>query len=178
MKIKRRKGKALVVVDMQNDFVIGTLANEAAQAIVPAMAKFISEFDGDVYATRDTHYFGYLDTQEGKNLPIVHCVKGWSGWRIVPKIEDALHSKKAKIINKLTFGSKKLAKKIARRKYDSVELVGVCTDICVISNAAVIKAFDPEVKIIVHKALCAGVTPESHENALKAMAACQCSIAD
>lgn len=175
--MKARRGKALVVVDMQNDFVTGSLANQAAQGIVSDIAKFISEFDGDVYATRDAHSANYMGTQEGKNLPVMHCIKGTSGWEIVPEIEAALVEKNAKIINKPTFGSKKLAKKIARRKYESVVLVGVCTDICVISNAAVIKAFDPEVKIVVRKTLCAGVTPESHENALKAMAACQCEIA-
>lgn len=168
--------KLLIVIDMQNDFVTGALANVEAQKIVPAMAEYIRNFDGDIYATRDTHYADYMDTQEGKNLPVPHCIEGTEGHEIVPEILEAFEDREY-IFDKPTFGSVALANDIGYlSNYDEIEICGVCTDICVISNALLIKAVAPEIKIKVLKDLCAGVTPESHENALKAMAACQIEV--
>ena len=158
----------LVVVDMQNDFIDGSLGTKEAQAIVDNVAAEIANYDpADIFATRDTHPENYLDTQEGKNLPVVHCVK----------IAKAL--KNAEIIDKPTFGSKILAEKIAAiaEKEDiEVTLIGLCTDICVVSNALLMKAYLPEIPVRVIASCCAGVTPESHEAALKTMAMCQVKV--
>lgn len=174
--------KLLVVVDMQNDFITGTLANTEGQKIVSAMADYIRNFDGDIIATQDTHQDNYLETQEGKNLPVVHCIQGTDGWKIVPEIGKALEETKApvRLFAKPTFGKCLcLGKHIAHNvnEYEEILICGVCTDICVISNALLIKAFAPEVKITVLKDLCAGVTPVDHETALKAMQSCQINIA-
>ena len=158
----------LVVIDMQNDFITGALGTKEAQAIVPKVKAKIEEFvqNGQpVLFTRDTHYEDYMDTQEGFNLPVMHCVEGTEGW----EIESSLQIEDAMVFDKITFGSPELAAYIQEAEYDSVTLVGVCTDICVISNAMLIKAFDPEVLVQVDSACCAGVTPESHQNALNAM---------
>ena len=184
--------KALVVVDMQNDFIDGALGTKEAAAIVPKVVEKIRNFDGMVLYTRDTHEENYLDTQEGKKLPVVHCVKGTKGWELHPEIE-ALRTKKPQSIeealsvkdpvDKPTFGSTLLGQMLrsmdeeyklrAMGGLESVTFVGLCTDICVISNAMIAKAFIPEVPIIVDAACCAGVTPESHKNALEAMKMCQ-----
>lgn len=170
--------KILVVVDMQNDFIDGSLGTKEAQAIVDNVAAEIANYDpADIFATRDTHPENYLDTQEGKNLPVVHCVKNTKGWEINEKIAKAL--KNAEIIDKPTFGSKILAEKIAAiaEKEDvEVTLIGLCTDICVVSNALLIKAYLPETPVRVIASCCAGVTPESHEAALKTMAMCQVKV--
>lgn len=170
--------KILVVVDMQNDFIDGSLGTKEAQAIVDNVAAEIANYDPvDIFATRDTHPENYLDTQEGKNLPVVHCVKNTKGWEINEKIAKAL--KNAEIIDKPTFGSKILAEKIAAiaEKEDiEVTLIGLCTDICVVSNALLIKAYLPEIPVRVIASCCAGVTPESHEAALKTMAMCQVKV--
>jgi nicotinamidase-related amidase len=171
--------KALIIVDMQNDFITGTLANIEGQKIVHAIAELIKNYDGDIIATRDTHKDNYLDTQEGRRLPVVHCIEGTEGWQIVPEIQAALDSKPAgnvTYIDKLTFGSTELGELIAKKPYDAVELCGVCTDICVISNAMVIKAYAIETNVAVHKDLCAGVTPDTHKTALDAMAGCQIDL--
>ncbi|WP_300410250.1 isochorismatase family cysteine hydrolase [Lagierella sp.] len=164
----------LVVVDMQNDFVIGSLGTKEAKAILPRVVEKIEGFDGEIYFTRDTHEEDYLNTQEGKVLPVKHCIKGTEGWELHPEIQKYA---KENIIDKVTFGSKELAEKIeevhGKEKIDSITLVGLCTDICVISNALILKAFIPEVKIIVDENCCAGVSPESHERALESMKACQ-----
>ena len=172
--------KILVVVDMQNDFIDGALGTAEAVGIVDRVAEKIRNFDGKVIYTRDTHAADYLKTQEGKNLPVEHCIEGRDGWMISSKlpVDDD-----AKIINKPTFGSKELGLYLeelnAEGKGDcigEIEVIGLCTDICVISNALLIKAFLPEVPISVDSACCAGVTPESHENALEAMKMCQIKI--
>ena len=170
--------KALVVIDMQNDFITGTLANTEGQKIVPKITDFIRNFDGDIIATRDTHTENYMNTQEGKKLPVPHCIKNTDGWNIVPEIQTALDEKENRVfyIDKPTFGSIALGDLVGRKLYDEVTLVGVCTDICVISNAMTIKACALETKVIVLKDLCAGVTPESHKTALDAMAACQITV--
>lgn len=171
--------KALIVVDMQNDFITGALANTEGQKIVPAIAELVKNFDGDIIVTRDTHKDNYLNTQEGRRLPVVHCIEGTEGWQIVPEIQAALDAKPTgtvTYIDKPTFGSIALGELVARKLYDAVELCGVCTDICVISNAMVIKACAIETNVAVYKDLCAGVTPDTHKTALDAMAGCQIDI--
>ena len=169
--------KVLVVVDMQHDFVDGALGSEAAKAIVPHVAAKIRQYraeGGCVLYTRDTHQADYLNTQEGRNLPVPHCIEGTRGWQILPELEV----KDAPVVDKVTFGSENLPKilKEACPAPDSIELIGLCTDICVISNAMVLKAFFPEVPLLVDSACCAGVTPQSHHNALEAMKVCQIRI--
>ena len=168
----------LVVVDMQNDFIDGSLGTKEAVAIVDNVIAEIAKYDTkDIFATRDTHPENYLETQEGKNLPVVHCVKNTKGWEINEKIAKALRN--AEIIDKPTFGSKILAEKIAAiaEKEDiEVTLIGLCTDICVVSNALLMKAYVPEIPVRVIASCCAGVTPESHEAALKTMAMCQVKV--
>ena len=168
----------LIVVDMQNDFIDGALGTPEALAIVPKVAEKIKGFDGKVIFTRDTHGEDYLDTQEGRLLPVRHCIKGTDGWQIRAELE-ALGAED--VIDKPAFGSPELAMRL--KNYDetvehigSVTLVGRCTDICVISNAMLIKAFMPEVRVTVDAACCAGVTPESHKRALESMKTCQIGI--
>lgn len=167
----------LIIVDMQNDFIDGALGTKEAVAIVPKVEDKIRNFDGEVFFTRDTHENWYLETQEGKNLPVPHCIRGTEGWQIRKEL-DAL--RKTEPIDKETFGSTDLAADLLALHEDeeigSITLVGLCTDICVISNALLLKATLPEVPIYVDAAYCAGVTPESHENALKAMEACQIKV--
>ena len=167
----------LIVVDMQNDFIDGELGTKEAVAIVPKVEEKIRNFDGEVFFTRDTHENWYLETQEGKNLPVVHCIRDTEGWQIRKEL-DAL--RKTEPVDKDTFGSTDLAGELVAINEDeeigSITLVGLCTDICVISNALLIKASLPEVPIYVDASCCAGVTPESHENALKAMEMCQIKI--
>ncbi len=169
--------KLLVVVDMQNDFIDGALGTAEAKAIVPRVAEKIKNFSGKVIATRDTHGEDYLQTQEGRNLPVPHCIKGTEGWEIRPEIQKLVSEPP---VDKKTFGSAALGEMLreldGQEGLESVTLVGLCTDICVISNAMLIKAFLPEIPVIVDAACCAGVTPQSHERALKAMAACQITI--
>lgn len=169
--------KLLIVVDMQNDFIDGSLGTAEAVAIVPKVAEKIRNFSGRVIATRDTHGGNYLETQEGRNLPVAHCIRGTAGWELCPEIQELI---KEPPVDKKTFGSAALGEMLrgldAQEKLESVTLVGLCTDICVISNAMLIKAFLPETPIIVDASCCAGVTPESHARALQAMAACQIAI--
>ena len=169
--------KILLVIDMQNDFIDGALGSADALSIVSDVAKRISEFDGEVIFTRDTHFENYLSTSEGKKLPVKHCIKGSYGWQI----SEALPIPEgARIFDKESFGSPELAKQLASENADSeiseIELVGLCTDICVISNAFLLKAYLPECEIKVNSALCRGVTPDSHSNALSAMAVCHINI--
>lgn len=165
----------LIVIDMQNDFINGALGTEEAQEILPRVAEKINNFEGDIYFTRDTHGYDYLESAEGKKLPVPHCIKGSDGWQIC----SALDTSRAKaVIDKPTFGSTELARLLAERKDEisSITLTGVCTDICVISNAMLIKAALPETPLAVDASCCAGVSPESHENALSAMKMCQIEI--
>lgn len=177
--------KVLVVVDMQKDFVDGALGSKEAVAIVPKVVEKINGFEGLFAVTHDTHTNGYLDTQEGKNLPVVHCVEQSDGWQLTPPVYDALNNRfnngvLPQFFYKPTFGSVELADWLLnvnkKTAVDEVVLIGLCTDICVISNAMLIKAFLPEVKVTVDAACCAGVTPESHNNALAAMKMCQINI--
>ncbi len=168
--------EVLVVIDMQNDFITGSLGTNEAQAIVPVVREMIERFEGPVFFTRDTHQVDYLLTQEGKKLPVVHCLEGSEGW----EIEASLPVDDAVIFDKPTFGSPALGQYLAelatQDTLDAIHLIGVCTDICVISNALLIKAFLPEVPIIVHEKACAGVTPKAHDRALEAMKSCQIEI--
>ena len=166
--------KILVVVDMQNDFIDGALGTQEAVSIVPYVKELIKSFDGKVFFTRDTHFKNYMESQEGKNLPVPHCIKGTQGWQIREEL-DCL--RKTEAIDKLTFGSSDLVKTLSEQgDIESITFVGLCTDICVVSNAMVTKAFFPEVPLIVDARGCAGVTPESHLRALEAMKMCQIKI--
>lgn len=168
--------KLLIVVDMQNDFIDMALGTKEAVAIVPSVAKKITEYKKNNYEvifTRDTHQKNYLQTQEGKNLPVEHCIENTEGW----KISDKLEVKDSKVFNKYSFGSIELADYVSSlENIEEIELVGLCTDICVISNAFILKAKMPEVKISVDSSCCAGVTPQSHLNALEAMKMCQINV--
>lgn len=167
----------LVVVDMQRDFIDGALGTPEAVAIVPRVAEKIRGFDGLVLATRDTHTKDYLSTLEGRNLPVTHCVLGTPGWEIHPEIAALLEETP---IDKPTFGSVELGESLRsldkESGVESVTLVGLCTDICVISNALLVKAYLPQVPVLVDASCCAGVTPESHSNALDALRMCQIQI--
>lgn len=179
--------KVLVVVDMQNDFVTGALRNEDAIAIVPNVVNEIDNAIADeklIIYTRDTHDAPniYMTTEEGKNLPVPHCEKGTKGWQIIPEIEGylAAYTDNTYVVNKGTFGSTNLGDLLCRiyasKGIEEIEFIGICTDICVISNALLTKAFLPNVPLTVKADCCAGVTPESHKTALNAMAACQIKV--
>ena len=168
--------KILIVVDMQNDFINGALGTKEAENILPRVKEIVENFDGKIYFTRDTHKENYMSTQEGKNLPVPHCIENTQGWQI----EDSLLPYAKNIIDKPTFGSLSLAKELTKEnsveEIEEIILVGLCTDICVISNAMLLKAALTETKITVDASACAGVTPETHTNALNAMQMCQISV--
>jgi nicotinamidase-related amidase len=173
--------KIIVVVDMQNDFIDGALGSAEAVKIVERCAEKIkaAKADGDtVIFTRDTHGENYMSTEEGKNLPVPHCIKGSDGWQITPVLAELVDN--SLIIDKETFGSRDLGKLVAEKlvegDYESVELFGLCTDICVISNALLIKAFCPDFPIYVDASCSAGVTPDSHDTAIRAMESCQIHV--
>ena len=170
--------KLLIVVDMQNDFVTGVLGTKEAKAIVPAVEKLVREFEGDIFFTRDTHGENYRNTQEGRKLPVEHCIRDTEGWEIIPELRDI--ADQCQVFDKPTFGSVQLAEHITRiaekREVDAVYLCGVCTGICVISNAMLLKAAVPEIPIRIVEEACACVTPESHEIALAAMKNCQIEV--
>lgn len=163
--------KTLIVIDMQNDFIDGSLGTAEAVAIVDNVKAKIKEYvdRGDqIIFTRDTHQEDYMETNEGKHLPVVHCIEGTDGWQI----RDGLYVEGAEIINKPSFGYTGWN----NYSFEEVELIGLCTDICVVSNALIIKALFPEIKVSVDSSCCAGVTPESHEAALKTMQMCQIEV--
>lgn len=187
--------KLLIVVDMQHDFIFGSLGTEEAKNIVSNVIRKIKEFDGIVIYTQDTHDEDYLQTQEGKNLPIKHCIKGTPGWEIPHEIFSAGASKAPtkhllRVYDKPTFGCEELADAVRRYmrlcKEDDfyqddniepeIEIIGLCTDICVVSNALLLKAFMPEIRITVDSSCCAGVTPETHQAAIETMKMCQINI--
>ncbi len=171
--------KFLVVVDMQNDFIDGALGTSEAVSIVDNAAKKIKTFDGEIFVTLDTHYDNYLQTLEGKNLPIKHCIKGTDGWNLNKKIIDALNGKNYVTVEKSTFGSTKLPNLIQKASCNenfTIELIGLCTDICVVSNALILKAAFYENEISVDSHCCAGVTPKTHNSAIDTMKMCQIII--
>ena len=171
--------KILIVVDMQKDFVDGALGSAEAAAIVDNAVKKIESFDGDIIVTYDTHSEDYMETQEGKNLPVPHCIKGSDGWQLDKKVQTALEGREYKTIEKPTFGSVALVEYI-KESYDpdgiEIELIGLCTDICVVSNALLLKANFLEAKVSVDASCCAGVTPDSHDAALLTMKMCQVCV--
>lgn len=173
--------KILIAVDLQNDFVDGALGSKEAVAIIPAAAKRIRECreaGWEIYATLDTHEEDYMNTREGKRLPVPHCIRNTKGWEINPEIREALGD--CTLIEKPTFGSVRLMEIIregtATGQKVTIELIGLCTDICVVSNAILVKAALPEAQVQVTAACCAGVTPEKHEAALETMRSCQIDV--
>lgn len=177
------KKNVLIAVDLQNDFVDGVLGTKEAQAIIQNASVKIMEATADentmVIVTKDTHHDNYMETEEGKNLPVPHCVKDTNGWQLNPQIEDALDAS-AYTALKETFGAASLTKILnsAQKFYsiERIELIGLCTDICVLSNAVVAKTLVPNAHVVVDAACCAGVTPESHDTALNAMRAIQVEV--
>lgn len=189
------KKKILIVIDMQNDFINGALGTKEAQLIVSKVVAKIKEFQresvsNEIYVTRDTHFkedcsktqLKYENTQEGRKLPVPHCLKDTGGWKLNPDIQEVLGTE-IKIYDKYTFGSVALAEDLSQTYQEEIakdnleiQLIGLCTDICVISNAMLLKAYMPNVEIIVDAECCAGVTTESHKNALEAMKMCQISV--
>ncbi len=171
--------KLLVVVDMQNDFIDAALGTPEAQAVVGAVCRKIERFEGDIFVTLDTHGENYLQTLEGKKLPVPHCIEGSEGHKLNPLVEQALRKKAYTTITKNTFGSFDLIEKI-KAAYETdaieIELIGLCTDICVVSNALLLRAAFPNVPVCVDAACCAGVTPAAHEAALVTMKSCQIDI--
>ena len=169
----------LIVVDMQNDFVDGSLGTKEALDIVDNVVNKINNFDGEIIATYDTHFENYLNTLEGKNLPVKHCIKGTDGWQINHKVASALNKKSFTALEKFTFGSKELPQLLidkAKNEDFTIELIGLCTDICVVSNALLLKANFPEKQITVDASCCAGVTIQTHHAALSTMKMCQINI--
>lgn len=165
--------KLLALIDFQNDFIDGSLGTIEAEKIVPSVIKKIQSYDkNNRVATMDTHFEYYMLTQEGWHLPIIHCIKGTKGWLLHKEAQVGYK----KVFEKSTFGSLELAKFIKDERYDEVELIGVCTDICVVSNALLIKSWTPEIKIIVDAHCCAGVSPEKHLAALETMKSCQIQV--
>ena len=165
--------KALVVIDVQNDFVGGALGTKEAREMIPRLVEKLEKTRDDVIFTQDTHKENYLETHEGKGLPVVHCIKGTDGWDLVDEIQPFTTYAKA-VIEKKSFGSTRLPSLL--KPYDEIEFCGLCTDICVISNALLIKAFYPETLISIDSKCCAGSTPEAHEAALSIMKNCLCKI--
>ena len=170
--------KILVVIDMQNDFIDGALGSKEAEGIVDAVVEKIRSYPSEnVYATMDTHHEDYLTTQEGHNLPVEHCIKGTDGWKLREEIAELIN--KEQIFEKPVFGGYDIAnklKELSEKENFELEMVGLCTDICVVSNALLFKTFMPEVRISVDPKCCAGVTPERHEAALETMRACQIAV--
>lgn len=171
--------RILIVVDMQKDFVSGALGSAEAVSIVDNVVKKIEGFDGDIIVTYDTHFENYMETQEGKNLPVPHCIKGSDGWQLDTRVQAAVDKREYKAIEKPTFGSTALIEYI-KANYNAdeleIELVGLCTDICVVSNAILLKASFLETRVSVDASCCAGVTVESHNAALTTMKMCQVKV--
>ena len=172
--------RALVIVDVQKDFVTGALGTAEAQAMLPRLLEKLRGFEGGVWLTLDTHGEDYLETQEGRYLPVAHCIKGTEGWQLEDEVGSIARERDAAIVEKPTFGSEKLVEELRslyeEGRLEGVELCGLCTDICVVSNALLLKAAMPELPISVDAACCAGVTPEKHRAALEVMRSCQIDV--
>ena len=171
--------RILIVVDMQKDFVDGALGSAETVAIVDNVVNKIESFDGDIIVTYDTHRDNYMETQEGEKLPVPHCIKGTDGWELDARVQNALCKKEFKVIEKPTFGSTELPEYI-KKNYSpdeiEIELIGLCTDICVVSNALLLKANFLETRVSVDASCCAGVTPDNHNAALTTMKMCQVNV--
>lgn len=177
------ENKLLIVVDVQRDFVDGALANTEAQAAMPKLMELVENWEEDIFCTRDTHDGRYMDSLEGQMLPVPHCLIDTEGWELMPELKQKVEEEGIPVVNKPTFGSIALIEKI--RKYEShfgsyaeIHLCGFCTDICVISNALLIRANYPNVRMICHANACAGVTPEKHAAALEVMKSCQIEVVE
>lgn len=170
--------KLLIVVDIQDDFIYGSLGTPEAQAIVPNVVNKLHDWDGDIIFTRDTHHEDCFETNEGRHLPIKHCRFGASGWLFCADVVKAMISSKKDyvVVDKTTFGSTELPEEIRYEGYEYIELIGLCTDMCVVSNALILKAYYPETDIVVDVSCCAGSTPDNHDAAIKVMRACQIDI--
>jgi len=171
--------KAFIIIDMQNDFITGALANKDAEAVLPKIADYMEnelDFHDYVYATRDTHTENYFNTQEGRNLPIKHCVYQTKGWEYPAILDDKISPFQGEYIDKPTFGYIDWKEHLEAKYLDEIVLCGTCTDICVVSNVLILKALFPETKVTVLKDLCAGLTPEKHEAALDVMRSCQVNV--
>jgi len=169
----------LIVVDMQKDFVDGALGTAEAVAIVPHVVRRIAAHDGPIFVTLDTHTADYMSTAEGRKLPVPHCIRETAGWRLDAQVEKALAGKAYTVVEKPTFGSTVLPELVREAAGDepfTLELIGLCTDICVVSNALLLKANFPEMPIAVDAACCAGVTPDTHNAALATMRCCQIDV--
>ncbi len=169
----------LVVVDIQKDFVDGALGTAEAVAIVENAARKIREFDGDIFVTYDTHFENYMESAEGAKLPVPHCIKGTEGWELNETVAQALADKKYTAVEKITFGSVELPKLVKEAAGDEdfdITLIGLCTDICVVSNALILKANFPEKEVYVDASCCAGVTVDTHKAALATMKMCQINV--
>lgn len=171
------KKKVLIIVDAQNDFISGCLGSEEAISVVPRIKRKIEEYvalkeQAEILFTQDTHYGDYLNTPEGKKLPIIHCLIGEKGWEIEPSLDlpNCTH------VFKDTFGFRSWNFRLDFKEIESIELVGYCTDICVITNALLLKTFAPNIEITVDASCCAGVTPERHKAALEVMTSCQINV--
>lgn len=176
------KDELLVIVDFQKDFVNGSLGTKEAVAIVPNVVEKVRNWDGDILQTYDTHGYDYLNTNEGKHLPVIHCIENTDGHNYNSQVMSAIKEKSDEkdkqifTVFKTTFGSTALPEIIRDRNYDRIEIIGLCTDICVVSNALILKANYPETEIVVDASCCAGVTPETHKAALTTMKMCQIEI--
>lgn len=170
------ENKLLVVVDMQNDFIDGALGSDDAKEIVDRTCKFLQSWNGHVVFTKGTHDEDYLDTAEGRKLPVKHCIKGTHGWNINPDIYQSAYRNSPLIIEKPTFGSRQLQDYVSRMAYDEILVCGVCTGICVVSNVLLMKATVPETKISVIENMCACVTKQSHIEALHTMRMCHINL--
>ena len=169
----------LIVVDMQKDFVDGALGTAEAQAIVPAVAEKIRGFSGEIIVTYDTHEEDYMETREGRFLPVPHCIRDTDGWQLDAAVAEALSDRAYTVVEKPTFGAVTLPEVVEQLAGDeefTVELIGLCTDICVVSNAMLLKAAFPEADMSVDASCCAGVTPASHQAALTTMSCCQITV--
>lgn len=174
------KKKILIIVDVQNDFVSGALGTKEAENMLLDLINKAQNFTGEILMTKDTHFDDYMNTQEGKNLPVPHCIKGTKGWDFPDELDEVVKNKQIKVYEKQAFGSVQLAEDLKRQyeadELESVELVGICTDICVVSNALLLKANMPELPVFVDADCCAGVTPEKHKEALSVMESCQITV--
>ncbi|MCD8091013.1 MAG: cysteine hydrolase [Clostridiales bacterium] len=170
--------KCLIVIDMQNDFISGSLGTAEAAEILPKAVKAAEKFEGEIIFTKDTHGEDYLSTAEGRLLPVKHCIKNTEGWELESSLKEICEKRGCRVFEKGTFGSVKLAEALFAESepFSEIQLIGLCTDICVVSNALLLKAYMPDVMISVRSDCCAGVTPEKHEAALKVMESCQIII--
>ena len=168
--------KLLIIVDMQNDFIDGALANPAAQAIVPGIVELAKNWEGRICVTYDTHKEKYMETQEGRNLPVPHCILNTNGHKLNAAIDEVTHNRVCYTVYKPTFGFDNWKQYGFDNHFDEVVVVGTCTDICVVSNVLAIKAAYPELKVTVIENLCAGLSPEKHAAAIEVMKSCQVNV--